>query len=196
MKNALKSLLSLGVLVAGLGAAAPARAQDEGSPVAPPPASSPPPAARSTYSGGGAGIGVGAALWLSGLSGAQVVWDQSLFHLEGLLGFASDDAPGDNITTINFGVAGWYHLHQGASSDFSLGGGVGVSNVSQGDASAQALVLEPGAQARVFLTSNVGLHARVGLPVVFGDGGTDLGNERVALFGHVSGAFGFTYFFR
>ncbi len=196
MKNAVKSLLSLGVLVAGLGGAAPARAQDEGAPMAPPPAANPPPA-RNNYGGGGAGIGVGAVQWLSGLTGAQVVWDQAVFHLEGLFAFNSVDNGGDDRATfINVGAAAWYHLHRGASSDFSLGGGVGISNLSDDPGSAQALVLEPGAQVRVFLTPNVALHARVGLPVIFGDSGTGVGDERVSLFGQVTEAFGFSYFFR
>jgi hypothetical protein len=155
----------------------------------------PPPAASASYgsAGGGAGIGVGGVLWLGGLSGAQVVYDQAMWHLEGTLGFINASQGGSSSTTFNIGAAGWYHLARGASSDFSLGGGFGFQNVSPpGNVpSTHQFFVEPGAEVRVFLTPNVALSARVGLMLSFGDGPTT-----IQLTGQTTTAFGFTYFFR
>ena len=190
MKNSFKLLASVGVLAAGL-AAAPVHAQE---PPPPPPPSEQPTVVRSSHSGGGAGIGVGGVVWLSGVAGGQFVYDTSLYHVEGLLGFRNENGDGadDSSTRLIIGAAGWYHLHQGASSDFSLGGGIAMNHFSpeMGD-STQTFSIEPGAQARVFLTSNVALHARVGLAFEMGDGPTV-----IQIAGQTTGALGFTYFFR
>src|SRR3954469_13473244 len=121
-----KQLIMSFVAIAVLGVGASARAQDSTTP----PPSEPPPAAHSSSSNsislsGGAGIGVGAAVTLSGLGAfgpaAQFVYDASIFHIEALLGFDSQETPNgaDRVTDYAFGVGGWYHLHRGASSDFS-----------------------------------------------------------------------------
>src|SRR5688572_19655147 len=77
----------LPAVVLGLGTTA--QAQDT-PPSEPPP---PPPASTHRSSGGdGAGIGVGAAVLLGvgpGFSAGQFVYDTSLFHVEGMLGFNS-----------------------------------------------------------------------------------------------------------
>lgn len=200
MKRTYKSVVTLvaGLVVFSLGAAA--QAQDP-APTEPPPSSPPPAVHRSSGGGGGgAGIGVGASQFLSfggpGIAVGQFVYDQSIWHIEGFLGFASVPVGGgdDRATTIVFGAGGWYHLHSGASSDFSLGGLIGVATTSGPGASTTVTSFEPGALVRAFLTPNVAAHARVGLAVDFGDTGS--GGTEVYLQGQVVGAFGFTYFFR
>jgi hypothetical protein len=134
---------------------------------------------------------------LSGITTGQFVYDQAIWHLEGLLAIASTSNPGgaDRSTAVGFGAGGWYHLHRGVSSDFSLGGIILVATQSNpGGNSTTVTAFEPGAQIRAFLTPNVALAARVGLSFQFGDtrgGGTD-----IFLNGTPTAAFGITYFFR
>jgi hypothetical protein len=153
---------------------------------------------------GGAGIGVGASAFVSGLSGAQVVYDTSRWHIEGLLAFVTShggNPNGPRFTTFNFGVSGWWHLHLGASSDFSLGGGVGIVNQAGGGVSNVSEIIEPGAQIRAFVTPNVAVHAMIAFPIVLGDDVASQDNiaGRNTSFGfnsQVLAGFGFTYFFR
>lgn len=192
MKNASRSLLIAPALAVALVSSVSARAMAQDTP--PPP---PPPPAATASSGGGAGLGVGAFAFLTGLTGAAVSYDQLKFHVEGLLGFANIDGAGgmgDDLTLYRFGVRGWYHLHQGSNSDFSLGGGIGVARTSAA-ASATATIFEPGAMARVFLTPNVALYGLVGFAVVVGDSNQG-SNEGFLLGGQTTEAFGFTYYFR
>jgi hypothetical protein len=151
---------------------------------------------------------VGAAAFVSGVAGPDVVYDFGVWHIEGLLGFSRFDANGGPnppaVTIFDFGVSAWYHLNVGDSSDFSLGGGLGFINAStnMGGGSANATVLEPGAQVRAFITPNVALSARLGLSFIFGDsfgnpfspgGGTQ---EGIFFGGQFMGGFGFNYYFR
>jgi len=194
--NRTKKLITTLLAVAVMGVTATAQAQDTPPPSEPPP---PPPPSHSSSSGGsGAGIGVGAAVTLTGGTLAQFVYDQPIWHLEGLFAFSSTSTMGggDRGSSIGFGAGGWYHFHRGASSDFSLGAAlvVGTNSPNGGGGSTTVTSFEPGAQVRAFITPNVALHARVGLSFQFGDtqgGGTDL-----RLLGQAQGAFGFTYFFR
>ena len=174
------------LLLAGLTSSA--RAQSSPPPAAPPPA----------LSAGGNGIGVGAALFLSGIGGAQVDYDTAMWDVEALLGFA-DRSTGNNnsATDVQFGVRGWYHLHHGSSSDFSVGGGIGLDHLTgAGGPNRTAVLIDPGVRARAFITSNVAVHAVLGLAISVGDNlvgpeksGVGLGAQ--SLFG-----FGFTYYFR
>jgi hypothetical protein len=193
--NRTKQLMMSLFAVAVLGLSATAQAQDTPPPSEPPP-SPPPTAHRSSGGGDGAGIGVGAGVTLTGGTFGQFVYDQAIWHLEGLLNFGSfsTGGGGDRLTTVGFGAGGWYHLHRGSSSDFSLGGALTVNTASQGGASSTVTALEPGAQIRAFITSNVALSARVGLAFLFGD--TDGGGTDFLLLGQAQAAFGITYFFR
>jgi len=171
------------LLVAGLGGAA--RAQ-----TAPPPAAPPP--------SGGNGLGVGAAYFLSGIGGAQVDYDTAMWDVEALLGFAdrSTDNNNSSQTDIQFGVRGWYHLHHGASSDFSVGGGVGLDHLTGGGGpNRTAVLIDPGVRARAFITSNVSVQAVLGLAISVGDnlGGSE--NSGVGLGAQSLFGFGFTYYF-
>ena len=150
----------------------------------------------------GAGLGVGAAAFVGGLAGPSVVYDLPRFHIEGLLGFRrTDDGPGNSSNTrFQFGARGWYHLHQGANSDFSIGGGFGVGTWSNSNGgSATATLIEPGVQARVFLPPNFTFNGTPGFTPVLGDNfdqsskGFGLGTQLV---GGTSTGIGFTYFFR
>ena len=191
-----KPLFLSSLLLGGLAltlAAAPAMAQTDATP---PPASPPPTAVVvSSPSGGGAGIGIGAVAWLGGLTGAQVVYDQTMFHIEGTLGYfhTSPAGMGASGSNFQFGAGGWYHLFRGVNSDFSIGGGAGLTYATGGGVSTTTFDLEPGAEARVFLTPNVALSGRVGFAITFGDGNTP---TNININGQTTAGFGFTYFIR
>jgi hypothetical protein len=203
MKKApLLSSLLLGGLALTL-AATPALAQTE---TAPPPNNNPPASVvLTTPSGGGAGIGIGAVATLGGLAGGQVVYDLAMFHIEGILGYQHISRANmmPSSSNFGFGVGGWYHLFRGVNSDFSLGGLAGIIYGSTGPTSATGFTLEPGAQARVFLTPNFALEGRVGFAITFGDNNADttitIGGQTTANgpanLGTNAG-FGFTYFIR
>lgn len=184
-----KVTLSLIALTAVAGLATPAFAQE----TAP---SEPPPAASHRSSGGVArGWGVGATALIGGPAGVQVVYDLGQFHLEGLVGFNRTPTGGPNSekhTVLDIGAGGWYHFATGDSSDFSLGGDIGFSHDS-GGAGATAVVIEPGAMIRAFVTSNVAVHGRMVVVMGFDNAGSI--NERLALAGNILAGFGATYFF-
>lgn len=192
MNRTKKLIMALSAaVVVGLGAAA--EAQDS-----PPPA----PAAQSSsvsMGGSGAGIGVGAGVILSNTGttfpAGQFVYDMAVFHIEGLFGFTSAEIPGSGQrqTNLEFGAGGWYHLHRGSASDFSLGALIAINTTSGPGPSTTITAFEPGATIRAFLTPNVALFARAGLVFLFGDTGT---GTNIALGGQPTGSFGFTYFFR
>jgi len=173
-------------------AATPAFAQTE----PPPPATAPPPNAAPVTSVGSGGIGIGAIAFLSGLTGGEFVYDQPLFHIEALLGYQhiSQANNGGSSSNFQFGVAGWYHLARGASADFSIGGSVGLLYDSpMGGNSSTGFAIEPGAEARVFLTSNFALSGRVGIAITTGDNNSP---TTISIAGQETAALGFTYFFR
>ena len=100
--------------------------------------------------------------------------------------------------SLVLGVGGWYHLHMGENSDFSVGGAFALLNVSPPGpgGSATGFEFEPGVQIRAFLTPNVALHGGVALVLAFGDQ-TGILNKQIALDStDVTGNFGFTYYFR
>jgi len=112
------------------------------------------------------------------MAGPQAVYDAGPWHAELMLGFEHHAlTPMNSLNTFDIGLGGWWHLHAGDRSDFSVGGNLGfmVASPSNG-ASGNAVVLEPGIQVRVFVTDNVAFSARVGLPIVFGD---DVGADYV-----------------
>lgn len=168
-----------------------------------------PPPPITAFGSGGSGIGVGAAAFISGVAGVEVVYDQPKWHAEGLFGFNSTrsgvtGAPQNTTTRFQVGARGWYHVHTGVSSDFSLGGGIAIDTFSVGgtNASATTTSVEPGMQARVFLTPNFDLHATAGLSLTFGGeanpqvGAVPMGNVGITMAPQFLGGLGFTYFFR
>jgi hypothetical protein len=197
--NRTKKLLMSSLLAAALGLAATAQAQDS-PPPSPPPSSGGGGGGSPIIGGGtGAGIGVGAAVILSntGIGGfptGQFVYDMAMLHFEGLFGFTSaENGAGDRVSNLVFGAGGWYHLHRGSSSDFSLGALIAINTNTGPGPSTTVTAFEPGATVRAFLTPNVALFARAGLVFLFGDTGN---GTNIALGGQPAGSFGFTYFFR
>jgi hypothetical protein len=186
----LTSFLMGALAVCALGA--PVHAQ-EPPPPGPPPAGAPP--SSGPVLGGGA-IGIGALQWLSGGgTDAEFVYDQPVFHVEVGLGY-DHTSHNDNTADSNFrfGVGGWYHLARGSMADFSIGGAVRmIYFTNRTGGSGTTFGLEPGAEARVFLSPNFALSGRVGFAIVFGDGNQD---TNFLLGGQTVTAFGFTYFFR
>jgi hypothetical protein len=156
---------------------------------------------------GGGAIGVGAVAWLGGapnpsgittsapVAGAEFVYDMSMAHIEAVFGFDHGTFNGASASDVRFGVAGWYHLARGTNADFSVGGGAGLIYTSLPGAgnSSTAFSIEPGAEARVFLSPNFALSCRVGFAITFGDNNSA---TVYSLDGETSGALGFTYFFR
>ena len=193
----MKKPLLLSSLLGGLAlcaAASPAFAQTE--PPPPAPATTPPPNSAPITSVGGGAIGVGAEAWLSGKAGGEFVYDQPMFHIEAILGFNHTSAPnnGGSDSDFTIGVAGWYHLARGTNADFSVGGGVALEyNSPNVGGSTTSVAIEPGAEARVFLTPNFALNGRVGFAITTGNGTT---NTSFSLLGQETAALGFTYFFR
>ena len=172
--------------------AAPVRAQ-EPPPAAPPP-SAPPPSSGPVLAGGA--IGIGALQWLSGGgTDAEFVYDQPMFHVELGLGYDhASHADNTSDSTFRFGVGGWYHLSRGSMADFSIGGAVRMIYVSgMGPGSGTNFGLEPGAEARIFLSPNFAFSGRVGFAITLGDNNQD---TTFSIGGQTIGALGFTYFFR
>jgi hypothetical protein len=196
-----------------LGLAAPAFAQES---TAPPSAPAPEVKRSGRMAGdvGSGGLGVGGTVFLSGLAGPEVVYDFGAWHLNGMVGFRSvPNGFGNRDTDFVFGVGGWYHLHIGENSDFSLGGNFGLETFSPGGnpmnanpPGATGFEFEPGAQIRAFITPNVALHGGLGIVLAFGDqvGGAGIGvtvpgsrlNKEIDLTAGVTADLGFTYYFR
>jgi hypothetical protein len=172
---------------------APARAQE---PTSPPPASPPPAAPSSGPVLAGGAIGIGALQWLNpGGTDAEFVYDQPIFHVEAGVGFDHvSHANNTSNSDFRFGVGGWYHLARGSMADFSVGGDVRMiyASASPGG-SGTNFAIEPGAEARIFLSPNFAFSGRVGFSFSFGDNNQD---TTYGLGGQTIGALGFTYFFR
>lgn len=134
--------------------------------------------------GEGAGLGVGVHAMLSGPFGAAIIYDPGAFHIEGMIGFASN-----GTTAIALGGRFWYHLHTSTAADFSLGGGLGLSTVDDDPEDQNNVHIDAGAQLRAFVVPNVALSATLGLAIVTGDA------DFVGLTGQLVGGLGISYFF-
>lgn len=149
--------------------------------------------AGSAVAGGTEGtIGVGAEAQLSGLGGASVNYDAGKFHAGGFLSFR--DESGANNTDIGIGGRFFYHLHSTPTSDFSIGGNLGVlfasdPNPMPDGSSSTALFLEPAIQIRAFISGNVALSATAGIAIGLADA------DGVTLDGQVTGGAGIHYYF-
>jgi AhpD family alkylhydroperoxidase len=155
------------------------------------------------------GSGVGATSTLAGINGATYVYDSGSFHIVGLFGFVSVSRdPGDDSSGLALGGQFLFHLHDGASSDFSLGGGLTIVTDSEGDNDTTNFDLEGLAQIRAFIVPNVAVSASLGLLIAIGEdnnllvgddsiaGGVGNGDSAIAIGGQVYGAVGLTYFFK
>ena len=140
-------------------------------------------------------FGLGIAATLGGPAGINGVFDGGPWHAEATLRLSS----ADSTSRIDLGAHGWFHLHTGASSDFSVGGGLSLDRLDPpGDRPAAAgggsnatstVGIDLGFQIRAFVTNNVAVAATGGLQVLTGDG------DGFVLGGQPIGAFSFTYFF-
>jgi hypothetical protein len=144
-----------------------------------------------TASAGGqpGSIGVGTEIQVSGLGGLSVNYDVGKFHVGGFIGF--DDPAGGNNTRIDIGGRFFFHVASTASSDFSIGGGLGIRNQGNapGNGSTTSLFLEPSFQIRAFITSNVALSFTGGLSIGAADA------SRLTIDGQVQGVAGIHYYF-
>jgi hypothetical protein len=150
-------------------------------------------AASGTASAGGqeGAIGVGVEAQISKVGGGSINYDAGKFHVGGFLGF--QDPEGPNNTEIAFGARFFYHVHHTAMSDFSIGGSLGIDSVPVlvgGMTQRQTLLfIEPGAQIRAFVTSNVALSFTVGFVI----GAADAGG--LIFDGQTTGTAGVHYYF-
>ncbi len=149
--------------------------------------------AGTAVAGGSEGtIGVGAEAQLSGLGGPSVNYDAGKFHVGGFL--AVKDSSGPNNTDIALGGRFFWHLHSTPTSDFSIGGNLGVLFASDptpppDGSSSTELFLEPAIQIRAFISGNVALSATAGIVIGLADA------DGVALDGQVTGGAGIHYYF-
>ncbi len=144
----------------------------------------------------GLGVGVESSLAVpDGLgavsNGAAVTYQAGQFHVQGMLGFHDNGS-----TVVNLGGRFMWHMHSTATSDFSLGGGLGIINVDNagpGDDGSTFIALELGGQIRAFVTPNVSLNAMLGIAYLMVD--EEAGDDLLGLTGNLVGGFGATYFF-
>ncbi len=135
-------------------------------------------------------IGVGAEFQLSGLGGLSVNYDAGKFHAGGFFGY--HDPAGPNNSTVDVGGRFFFHLASTATSDFSLGGSLGIesANDAPGNPNRHTLVfIEPSFQIRAFITSNVALSFAGGIVIGAADA------SELDLTGDVQGTAGIHYYF-
>ena len=134
-------------------------------------------------------IGVGAEVEISQIGGVSINYDAGRFHAGGFLSF--QDPAGANNTRIEIGGRFFYHVASTASSDFSVGGGLGLRNTGQGanNGSTTELFIEPGFQIRAFIVSNVALSFTGGFSIGAADASS------LAIDGQVTGIAGVHYYF-
>ncbi len=135
-------------------------------------------------------IGVGAEFQLSGIGGLSINYDAGKFHAGGFFGYF--DPRGPNNTTIDVGGRFFFHLASTATSDFSLGGSLGIQSINnpQGNANRDTNVfIEPSFQIRAFITSNVALSFTGGIEIGAADA------SELNLSGNIVGEGGIHYYF-
>jgi len=134
-------------------------------------------------------IGVGVEAQISQVGGVSVNYDAGRFHAGGFLSFA--DPEGANNSQFELGGRFFFHVASTASSDFSVGGGIGLRNTGNGagNGSTNELFLEPSFQIRAFVTPNVALSFTGGFSI-----GT-MDRSDVVLDGGLTGLAGVHYYF-
>ena len=155
--------------------------------------------AASAQEGGQRGLGIGAQSMLTsdsvidfngGVSGASLTYDAGAFHIDGIFGLLSR-----NGTSFGLGGRFWYTIHGGGLADLSVGGGLGFADDADGDGT--DVHFQAGAKIRLFLVSNVALHATLGLGFIFEDDDDEDGpdDDTFVLAGQNVSGMGITYFF-
>jgi hypothetical protein len=133
-------------------------------------------------------IGVGAEFQLSGIGGLSANYDAGKFHVGGFLGYF--DPQGPNNTIVDIGGRFFWHVASTASSDFSIGGGLGIQSTHDGAGnSVTNLFIEPGFQIRAFITPNVALSFTGGIEIGAADA------SEVNITGNIVGEGGVHYYF-
>jgi hypothetical protein len=134
-------------------------------------------------------IGVGAEFELSGVGGVSVNYDTGKFHVGGFVGF--NDPRGGSNETIDLGGRFFFHVASTASSDFSVGGGLGLQSQDNPDPlGRQTLIfLEPSFQIRAFVVPNVALSFTGGISIGAADA------SQVVITGDITGVAGIHYYF-
>lgn len=149
--------------------------------------------AAPAWAGGSEGsIGVGAEYTLLGTGGLSVNYDAGAFHAGGFIGYYKDVAPAVGEWDLDLGGRFFFHVHETAMADFSLGGQLGIqlqNNVGAPDNDFTIVTIDLGAQIRVFLQSNVALSATLGVGIATADG------DGFALTGGTIGSAGIHYYF-
>lgn len=121
-------------------------------------------------------IGVGAEAQINGLGGASLNYDAGDFHVGAFLAF--HDPGGRDDDALALGGRFFYHLHSTTSSDFGLGGTIGIGSQNSPGDRLTLLFLEPGFQIRMFLASNVALSFNAGVSIgVMDANNVDLGGQ-------------------
>jgi hypothetical protein len=151
-------------------------------------------ASATASAGGQAGsIGVGVESAINGeTGGVSVNYDAGKFHLGGFFGYADGDGPNNSDFTI--GGRFYYHVHSTAMSDFGLGLGLGLASIDGVDMAgrenrATDIFIEPSAQIRLFLASNVALSFTMGLVIATADAsGVAFGGQGAGGIGTIGGA--------
>jgi hypothetical protein len=148
--------------------------------------------ARSASAGGVAGsIGVGAEFDIRGAGGLSANFDAGKYHVGGFLGYFNP--AGDNNTEIDIGGRFFYHLASTASSDFGIGGLLGIQNLPNGNDRRSILIIEPSFQIRMFIVPNVAVSVTAGMEIgtaISGPSGDELN-----ITGNIIGQGGIHYYF-
>ena len=129
-------------------------------------------AAAPAFAGGSKGsIGVGVDLPLAAgvLPEVALDYDAGAFHVGGGLGVENPEGP--NNTDVEFSGHFYYHVASSAMADFGVGGDILFQSIGQGNGNGTAtnVFLEPGAQIRAFIASNVALSLSLGMSIGVGD---------------------------
>ena len=155
-------------------------------------------ASAGTASAGGqpGSIGVGAEFQLSGLGGLSANYDAGRFHVGGFFGV--EDPTGPNNTTIDVGGRFFFHVASTASSDFGVGGSLGIESThDMAGNSVNDVFIEPSFQIRAFVATNVALSFTAGISIGAADaGGLEISGGSGGLFTTaVTGQAGVHYYF-
>jgi hypothetical protein len=130
-------------------------------------------AAAPAFAGGSKGsIGVGADLPLAGgvLPEVAVDFDAGAFHVGGGLGIQNPAGP--NNTDVDVSGHFYFHVASTAMADFGVGGDILFQSLGNGpgnNGTTTNFYLEPGAQIRAFIASNVALSLTFGMSIGVGD---------------------------
>lgn len=147
-------------------------------------------AAGVAHAGGQPGsLGIGAEAQINGLGGASLNYDAGDFHTGAFLGFR--DPGGTRDDELAVGGRFFYHLHSTTSSDFGVGGTLGIASINNPAPNDREtrLFLEPGFQLRAFIVSNVALSFTAGIVIGVMDA------DNVDFGGQLTGGAGIHYYF-